>query len=113
MGWLDREKEKVEEYFHNDETEEKVNKLEGLSYLNGNKHAPVIIVGDAPDSEDGTKNVLAVRLGTSEVFAASDIREEESTPASPTVVNTGSETGEELEAQIAALQAKKETLEGS
>lgn len=110
-GFWDKLREKeneVEEHFHT--TEEKVNDMEGLSYFLGNKHNPVIVVGDAPDSEDGTKNVLAVRLGVAEVIPATQVSDEEATPASPTVVNTGSETASELDAQIAALEAKKESL---
>lgn len=112
-NWFREEKDKVEERFHHDsEQEEKVNMAtETLSYFQGNKHSPVIVVGEAPDSEDGTKNLLVVRLGVSEVVPASDIRDEEATPASPTVTNTGSETPDELDAQIATLQAKKESLQ--
>lgn len=114
MGnWFKRAEEKEQEilsrfHYH---TEAKVNEsMEGLSYFLGNKHNPVLVVGDAPDNEDGTKNVLAVRLGVAEVIPASQVSDEEAAPAAPTVVNTGTETPDELDAQIAALEAKKESL---
>lgn len=109
--WIKKEEEKIQEHFHPIEKKKESPLMESLSYFQGNKHSPVIVVGDAPDSEDGTKNVLVVRLGTSEIVPASDVRDEEASPSTPTVVSTGNETSDELDAQIAALEAKKSSLQ--
>lgn len=108
LDWFNREKKDIEGHFHE---EKKVSMAtETLSYVGGNKNSPVLILGDAPDSEDGTKNILVIKLGTSEVVPADSISDEVPVPTS-TVTNTGAETSEELDAQIAALEAQKATLD--
>lgn len=69
----------------------------GVSYENGNKNSPVIVLGDDPSNEE---NVLVSRLATAVSVPKNTVSETEGTPseeAAETADEEATENGDEDE----------------
>lgn len=63
------------------DSEPGVHQTEEIAFLNGNRHSPVLHLGDDPSNEtNGTDNVLVVPLGIAQSVPREQVSTSEGTP---------------------------------